>query len=366
MTHPPASNDGPLHIAFVLGEFGKGGTEFQSRILIRGLLSRGHDVDLYVLAGPDTCCRDGFRDMRAARLSARRGGARPLLAGTRLAYELRRQRYDVVHAALARAYVVAPLAAPVHRRPRIVTWRRNLGIHLDGRPAAAALESLASRRSDVIVANSQAVLEYWTKRGHIRAGRGRVIRNALESWRFDEVEPAPTLPDVPDVVSVGSLREVKGQGILVDAMAQIERDARPSVTLLGEGPLRQYLAVTASDLGVRLVLPGAVRDTRGWLAAATIYVHPSLSEGASNAIAEAMAQGCAIVSTDVGGASEMLRGCGVLVPPNDRDALARVVRALLDDPDRRHFLGVRARRRAYELFDADRVVQQHVDIYRGT
>jgi glycosyltransferase involved in cell wall biosynthesis len=359
----------PPRVAFVLGQHGRGGTESQSELLVRGLRSRGIAVDVFILeGGPDPDRRPGFGDAPVTRLGPGRGNGirNPLMlcvAGTRLGRALRRRRYDVVHAALARAYLAAPLAAPWRRRPRIVAWRRNTGCHLGTHRGAAIVDAIAGRLSDIVVANAASVRQYWIARG-IPADRMRVIPNALEPWRF---EPAPRLAQngvALRLVTVGSLLAVKGHDVLLEAAARLRLQGDlVEVVILGEGPCRDALREQANRLGVPLLLPGHVADPRPWLASAGVYVHPSRSEGASNAIAEAMAQGCAVLSTDVGGAAEMLGPHGVLVPPEDPVALAEGLRRLLGEPARRREMGVGARDRAHSRFSLDRVIDLHLEIY---
>jgi glycosyltransferase involved in cell wall biosynthesis len=406
----------PRRVAFVLGQRGGGGTETQSQLLVRGLCSRGVDVDVYVVEGDcDPPCMDfgaaPVTTLSAGRSRGVREALRTCLAGARLGAALRRRRYDVVHAALARAYVIAPLVAPLRHRPRIVGWRRNLGLHLRG-AASTAADRAAARLCDVIVANSEPVRRYWVDRGWVPAARTRVIPNALEPWRFDRVSAAPVdlarthdavrhdallrdavRPEAVRLVSVGGLHAVKGHRVLLDAAAMVHRAGIPvEVVILGEGPLREALREQAQRLGVWLHLPGHQRDTRPWLASSTMYVHSSLSEGASNAVAEAMAQGCAVVATDVGGTAEMLGAgavasaqmlgaggvvsaqmpgrdgavAGRLVAPGDAAALAAAIAVLSADRRLREELAGATRARARQLFDLDRVIDDHLDVYAGS
>jgi len=358
-------------VAFVLGQRGRGGTEAQSQLLVRALRERGIDVDVFILeAGPLGVTTD-FADAPVRLLGGARGspgaGVLNLLgAALRLGIALRSTRYDVIHAALARAYLVAPLVAPWRPRPRIVVWRRNLGGHLRPRGLSAALEKVATRLSDVVISNSESVREYWIKRGHATPAQSRVIANALEPWRFDRPPPEAAAPGTQRLVAVGGLRPVKGHDLLLEAASELTDHASGlEVAILGLGDCADALEVQARAQRVRLVLPGHVADPRPWLRSAAVYVHPSHSEGSSNAIAEAMAQGCAIVATDVGGAREMLGATGLLIPLGDVLALRKAMHSLLLDRSRREALGEQASRRAKELFALDRVVDQHLDAYSG-
>jgi len=355
----------PSPIAFVVGQGGSGGTELQSQLLVRALLERGLEVDVFVVEG------GGSHDFGSATVHVLTGGRRVGVRGVwrtasaawRLGVALRRRHYAVVHAAMARAYVLTALTCP--RRSGMVAWRRNLGIHSDARWWARWLERLAVRNTSAIVANSSAVARYWVEERGIPASRVSVVPNALPEWRFGSVPPAPSNGAAVRLVCVGNLRPVKGHEVLIEAAAVLQSSYDVEVVVLGEGSARTELEALASDLGVRLCLPGEVADPRPWLASASVYAHPSRSEGSSNAVAEAMAQGCAIVCTDVGGARELVGDTALLVPPGDASALAGAIGTLLEDPATRRDLGARARARAGHQMSVHHMVARHLDIYRS-
>lgn len=357
---------GVARLAFVIGHCGAGGTEQQAAVLVRGLVERGIHVDVLILeGGPQGQQFGGARVCQLGSLRRRRlsRALTLVLVTLRLARALRRGQYDCVHAVLARAYVLTPFVVrALHTRSVVVAWRRNLGIHRDIGGPVARLESWATSLTDVVVCNAASVKDYWREQGGPGRAAWHVIPNALESWRF---APATVLGDCGArhrLVNVGSLRPVKGQELLLEAVAMLE-GVTVDVAVIGEGPIRADLARRAERLGVALQLPGHVDDTRPWLAGASLYVHPSHSEGSSNAIAEAMAQGCAVVASDVGGSRELLGGTGVLVPPGDARGLADTLERLLACPATRRELGVAARKRAEQDMNVSAVVDRHIEIY---
>ncbi len=110
---------------------------------------------------------------------------------------------------------------------------------------------------------------------------------------------------------------------------------------------------------------GTRTDVEPLLARADVVVLPSLHEGMSNAVMEAMAAGRPVVATDVGGTGELLRGRGVLVPPADSDGAGRRARPRA----RRPGAGGAPRRAAArawsrEHLHVDAMVDRHVHIYR--
>jgi glycosyltransferase involved in cell wall biosynthesis len=134
--------------------------------------------------------------------------------------------------------------------------------------------------------------------------------------------------------------------------------------LIGDGPERTGLQRMADRLEIDARFLGARTDVSRFLARADVVVLPSLSEGSSNAVMEAMAAGRAVVATSVGGTPELLEGRGVLVPPADPAALAEGIHQLLSDPDAAADLARTAREWAMVNLTADVMVDRYVALYR--
>jgi glycosyltransferase involved in cell wall biosynthesis len=112
---------------------------------------------------------------------------------------------------------------------------------------------------------------------------------------------------------------------------------------------------------------GARQDVVDFLRACDIFVFPSLYEGLGIALIEAMAAGCVCVATNTGPIPEVVQDGkdGVLVPPADPDALARVICELFADPVRRSQLSAEARKTAFQKFDPNRSAEQLTSIYQS-
>lgn len=355
----------PLRIMMVLAGNGRGGSESQARILARGLRDTGHHVDLVIIEGGGP---GDFSELSPTYLfPARPAGIAGLLAYTRAFWRLRtmlrRGRYDAVHAIMARAYLLAPLAClGLSPKPVVLAWRRNEGAHLSGR-LSVWLERLAARLTTVIACNSSSTKGYWDSQSVVASRPTRVVYNALEPARFERYDPA--LPrTMPRVVSVGGLKPVKNHALLVEAVGRLRKEARPQLVLVGDGECGTDLTQLATESEVDLILAGHQDDPRPWLAASDLYVQPSLSEGLSNALLEAMAQGMPVVATDVGGTREALGDTGEIVPSGDLEALTESIQRCLGDTSHAERLGSAARARVAERFAVGAVVQAHVDLYR--
>ena len=175
--------------------------------------------------------------------------------------------------------------------------------------------------------------------------------------------------DVPLVVNVSRVAFLKGQAFLVQA-AKVFLTEFPDAHLLivGDGPPEELNLLKAvaygCGLGDRIHFWGFQSDVRSILAAATVFVHPSLFEGIPNALLEAMSMRRACVATDVCGVPELVGNNidALFVPPNDIDALASAISRLLSDSELRNSLARNAYRRAqaFSIHDRAREFETHL------
>ena len=170
------------------------------------------------------------------------------------------------------------------------------------------------------------------------------------------------------VLTAGRLTEQKGHRYLLDAWSGISRSLPDAHLLLaGDGELRADLEARArAGAGMRTVhVLGMREDIPRLLAACDLFVLPSLWEGLSIALLEAMAAARPIVATEVSGTTQALRDgrSGRIVPPRDVEALAKAVKDLLIDPDRARPLGEAARETVRRRFSAERQAKAYLDLY---
>jgi glycosyltransferase involved in cell wall biosynthesis len=168
----------------------------------------------------------------------------------------------------------------------------------------------------------------------------------------------------PTAVVVANFIGYKGHSVLVDALALCRAELR--VRLVGTGPALGEVLQRAAAAGVagRISVAPPPADVGAELASAQFAVHPSLTEGLSNAILEELSAGLAVVATDVGGVrSQVTDGVnGLIVPPGDAAALARSIDRLALAPDERVRLGANARAAASD-FTWDSCSAAHLALY---
>jgi glycosyltransferase involved in cell wall biosynthesis len=177
--------------------------------------------------------------------------------------------------------------------------------------------------------------------------------------------------DTPVLVTAGRQEYQKGQVHLLRAMAELRRRVPGVVLLLAgrEGHASNELRVVHGNLG----LSGSVRflghrdDLPDVLAAADLFVFPSLYEGAGGAVIEAMALGLPVIASDIPALAEVLEPGenAILVLPANPTALAGSIEELLGDPDRMARYAARSRSRFEERYTLDRAVDGMVSLYEG-
>ncbi|MGN6202714.1 MAG: glycosyltransferase [Solirubrobacterales bacterium] len=283
------------------------------------------------------------------------------LAGARRVPELRRllrrERPDVFH-----AHMSSPVAAKWGLTAAVLAGVRAvlgtvqvISTYVPDRSTRLQLRLLAGR-VDRYLAVSREIATGLVDDWGWPAGKIEVVHNAVEVERFGG-EAAPRLREELDasgrplVLTSARLSEQKGLPVLLEAAAEVPEAV---FALAGEGPERARLEGLAEQLGVskRVRFLGRREDVPELLAACDVFALPSLYEGTSLAVMEAMAARRAVVSSAIGGTEELIEDgrSGLLVPPGDHRALAAALRRLLDDPELRGQLGSQARQRVEQNF----------------
>jgi glycosyltransferase involved in cell wall biosynthesis len=174
----------------------------------------------------------------------------------------------------------------------------------------------------------------------------------------------------PDLTigTIGRLDPVKNQSGLLTAFAALHRRL-PSLRLVivGDGPLRTSLEAQAVAVGIagRVTFTGARSDTPDLMRTFDLFALPSVNEGISNTILEAMASGLPVVAGRVGGNPELVvdGATGALYDPADPAALESALWLYLTDPDLRRAHGRAARDRVVQNFSLEAMVQRYLGLY---
>ena len=292
----------------------------------------------------------------------------------RLVLAVRSLRPDVVHGFLYSAYVLGAIAARVNRVPVVIASRRSLGFFKASKPFWLFVERWANHRTDLLIANSEAVRQDVVRQEGQPPSKVSVIYNGVEvsevsTERKVALRGALDLGDRhPIVAVVANFMPYKGHDVLFDALPELAAAfPQMAVLLAGDGSERTRLERRARAGGLSGVVRflGVRADVATLLALADVVVHPSTEEGFSNAVLEAMAAGKPVVAAAVGGNLEaVLDGrTGLLVPARDARALAAATLRLLRSPAEARAMGEAGRVRACQQFTIERMVHDYERIY---
>jgi len=282
-------------------------------------------------------------------------------------------RYDLlhVHGEIAGAVCLPTLAA------RRSVWTTH-GLHVvrrahgAARLAAIANLRLLTRASNRTICVSKAECEELRALvGESAARRLRVITNGVAPAApvsFEERAAARASLGLDDTtvvgVYVGGLDPHKDPLIAARAVRELADGGAPVALLVaGEGPLKPELEDLSRGAGGNVIrVLGHRPDARSTLVAGDFFVLPSLREGLSFALLEAMSLGLAPVVSDAPGNPEAVGDAGAVVPRGDLAGLVAAVRRLVN-ADERRLLGQRARERVLREFPREEMVEQTRAVY---
>lgn len=204
----------------------------------------------------------------------------------------------------------------------------------------------------------------------VRAARPRSPETRLAArGALAEAHPQLTASGTaPVAVYTGRLHEAKGIQYLIAAWTSVsERLPDARLWIVGDGPYRGALDQQIADLGLdgRVILCGAFDSVDDFLAAADLYVLPSLEEGMSLALLEAMAAGVPVIATDIPANQPLVEHEqeGLLVPPRDDKSLAEAIVRLFGDHELAQRLTAAARSRVERQFSLTACAAAHLDLF---
>jgi glycosyltransferase involved in cell wall biosynthesis len=370
---PPAGDGRPTVTILIANAYGMGGT-VRTCLNVAGFLAQRHDVELISLerrrnkpffpmpAGVKVRIVDDQRPARPA--TGWRGRTR-----ARLRARLRPRA----------SRLVSPLDLRVNGECSLWTdlmlvralWNVRGGVVMGTRPALNLAALLLKRPGTAVVGQEHMNLETHTLQRQREIERRYPAMDAItvlterdretyaqlfgSAVRLERIanatpllEAQPASLERPMALAAGRLTKQKGFDLLIPAFAQVVRH-HPEWTLriCGDGPQRKRLErlIIDHDLSNNVLMMGAVDRLDLQMAQASLYLLSSRYEGLPMVMIEAMSLGLPVVSFDCPtGPAEVIEDgrSGVLVPPEDVDALARATLALVEDPERRRVLGAGA------------------------
>lgn len=372
---PGLKPDAPVRVLYCLDSFegpSSGGTETQFWMLINRLPREHFHVALALLRSSSWLCTNppefphihiGVGSMMSPRSWWRLW---------KFARQVRREGYQVAHLFLNDVSICLPpflwLAGI-----RVIVSRRDLGFWYT--PGILRALRVTRHFVDRVIVNCTAVADVTVREERYPRSSIDVVFNGFT--RTATPPPAFVERRSPaSLVLVANLKAIKRIDLAIQALALVRARGHDAVLSLVGGEAsdaegreyREGLNKLTESLGLTgaVVFAGRVPDPSSFIANADVCLLCSDSEGLSNAIIEYMFAGAAIVSTDVGGARDLIEPgvTGLLVPPGDAAPLADAIHSLLENPERRRGFAERARASALARFTPEAMLDAHAGIYR--
>jgi len=381
----------PIRVGFVVHAMQVAGAEVLVRETIHRLGSR---------IEPTIFCLDAIGRIGEQMLAEgvpvvclhRKPNGRDFGVSKRMAAAIRELRIQVVHAHQYSPFFYAALAKPLcgfsfklilteHGRhyPDIVSPMRR-----------AVNRLVLDRLADAVNACSHFSGNALCRKDGFRGNRLEIIDNGIDLNRYGRAGGVNPLsfalqgvntprspfkialgfdPDRQTIACIARFHPIKDHPMLIRAFAIVAAHL-PNVDLLlaGEGPDRGRLEELVQSLAIteRVKFLSVRKDVPELLKATDLFALTSISEAASLTLMEAMASGCPVVVTDVGGNPELVRQGidGALVPRGDIEACAKAMIAILSDSATAERMGNAGRERAMERFDLQRTVDRYYQLYQ--
>jgi glycosyltransferase involved in cell wall biosynthesis/ribosomal protein S18 acetylase RimI-like enzyme len=372
---------GPVRLLHVIGESRYGGIVRIILGLSRVAQAEGWQVDV-LTTDPVIQKVVTQHGLGLVNLDVIRREIRPLwdLGGLfRLRQFLRREAYHIVHTHTSKGGFVGRLAARLAGTPVIVHTAHGFAFH-EGSPSTSrlfysALERVASNWCDRIVSVSEFHRDWAIQLGICASRTIMAIPNgvaeAARNHRVGSMELRSQLGAQPGqllILSISRLAADKGLNDLIEATALLPPTARHiHVVIAGDGPASDQLKRLANTLAVtdRVTFTGFREDVGDLLGACDLVILPSLREGLSMSLLEAMAAGKPIIATSIGSQKEVASHgeMALLVPPANPPALRNAILRLAGDLSLMTRLGANARAVYESSYTESRMLHAYSELY---
>lgn len=229
------------------------------------------------------------------------------------------------------------------------------------------------------IALSQDLADWLEQHANVLPKRISQIYNGVDTIRFSPAKNRQSIPVenfVPEdgivIGTIGRMQPEKNQLVLVRAFIQlldsVERGRdRLRLVIIGDGVLRKQALTLLQEAGAENLawLPGTRDDAPKMMKAFDIFILPSLIEGISNTILEAMATGLPVVATAVGGNPELVDEgkTGITIPAGDVTAMGQAIQKYIEDKALRQDHGAAGRKRVEQMFSMESMVNSYLAVY---
>lgn len=374
-------------VLIVVGSLERGGCETHLARVLPKLVERGHEVSLFLLSGSGPLLdemENGGVKVSTPWIKTHSTSRRTFInrmirlssISLQFSFYLTIHRPRILHIFLPASYWLAgPLSLPFFAVKKVMS-RRSQNTYMKGRPWIRFLELFLHKRMDIILGNSQSVVEQLIKEEGAPKSRVKLIYNGIDtsppktSGR-DRLRNLLNVSEETVVLSiVANLIPYKGHSDLIEALAIANKNLQSDWRLLIIGrddgigrDLQQQVKNLHLSSHIRFI--GPCDNVRDYLAATDIGLLVSHQEGFSNAVIESMAMALPMIVTDAGGNKEaVIDGeTGFVVPAKDIKSLSERIRQLINDSELREHMGELGYKRAVQKFSIEKCVEDYHDLY---
>ena len=359
-----------IKVLHVDAEMSWRGGQQQAVYLYEGLRQRGWQTGF--VCRPGSALQKYFRDHRQPQVSLAFRGEWDLAAAWRLASLARREEYSVLVLHSAHALSWGLLARLFYPSLKLVAVRR-VDFSVGGNCLSRGkYRTKALKR---IVAISENVRRVLVSDG-IPLSKIALIRSGIDLRKFADLAEDKDFRkswNIPEnAILAGTVAAFSGHkdypNFIRAAALAAKQEPRLYFMAVGEVILfdRMKRMAAESGLGGGMIFAGQQSEVGGFLRAFDIFVLASRKEGLGTSVLDAMALGLPVAATRAGGIPEMIsdQQDGLLVPPQDPEALSAAILTLARDPALRQELGERAKLKAAR-FDKELMIDSYIDLLRA-
>ena len=352
------------------------GTERIILSLLTHLDRTKYDASLVTLWGPGDLC-DAARELGYPALNLRMGERSKWAAWKEWRRFLNEFRPDVIQSLLIHSNLLGRLTVLFRHNIKLLSGISTVYTYEGYGRLYAWLEWLTHPLDSLYVINSELGMQNVLDLISLPDRRLALVHNGIEITEHPPVD-GPLRKQARDefgwtddhlvVGIVAQFRPAKKHDFLIQALTRLQ-DRFPSIRLLmiGEGEREKELKRLAQELGVneKVIFAGYRSDARRLLAGMDVFALPSLVEGEPVSLMEAMDAGLPVVAAAAGGIPEIVSNNtgGILIEPNNLDALCDALARILSDSQQRKQMGAAGRERIHQLFSAQRMTEEFQNCY---
>jgi glycosyltransferase involved in cell wall biosynthesis len=349
-------------IIIVVGHLKSGGTEKQSVQLVRELDNAGAIAELWALRSPSHNYQvEGLDKITIFSYSLFEGGINDrFISMVKIINRMRNENRNIYLTQLPDASIAIYLLRCLFGRKRV----QLIGVRGFIRKKNRAFEYLLRKTyqdATRLIVNSDHLIEEFGSRFRIPQQKFTVIYNGIGT----EYVKHKKENDSVSAVVVSNFHEYKGHSILLECMSEIDTALR--IILVGNGKSKENCEkyVLEHNLNDRVIFADECRDVSKVLTECQFAIHPSITEGLSNAIMEEMLHGLPVIAFNIGGNSILVKDkvSGFLIEPFSKQNLIIAINRLAKDSNLRDRMGLESKR-AIKIFSWERNLKAHLELIR--